>query len=273
MSTACNPYGLLPTAPAFPGCPPEPPVQGCSAVWGSITGTLGNQLDLVEYIGNQLEAYTTTEDLEADYVNRTTDQDIDGVKNFNRPVISEGVQVGSAGALNSVMVGQWSLGFPITSSGNTLIGSEAGSSIGPGGGNNTAVGANSGPLTDSLDFTVALGHNAKATKSGQAVLGGPNTTETVLKGTIVVDSNGYEGSALPSVTMNTTVGSVVMEGGESLVVNNNKVTVFSLVFITVRTPLTDVNSFYVEVVNDGFFTIASALPPAEDTRIDFLVIN
>lgn len=274
---ACNTGNILPTPPPFNCCPPEPPAQGCSAVWGEIVGTLGNQLDLIA----KFDEYALSEDLEEAidglatvYVNRTADQDIDGVKNFNVPIYSEGVQIGSGGDANSIIIGSYSFGFPASPSQNTFIGKEAGTPVsGSGGTGNTAVGMNASPITGDLNFTTALGFGAKATKSGQVALGGPNTTETVLRGTLVVDSKGYEGSAAPSVSMNTTVGSVVMEGGNTLVVNNNKVTVFSLVFITVRTPLTDVNSFWVEVVNDGFFTIGSALPAAEDTRIDFLVIN
>lgn len=53
MATACqscDTLGLLPTAPSYPGCPPAPPAQGCSAVWGSITGDIRNQTDVTAYI-------------------------------------------------------------------------------------------------------------------------------------------------------------------------------------------------------------------------------
>lgn len=61
MSTACqscDTLGQLPAPPTYPGCPPAPPAQGCSAVWGSITGDIGNQTDLAAYVGEQTLANT-----------------------------------------------------------------------------------------------------------------------------------------------------------------------------------------------------------------------
>lgn len=93
-----------------------------------------------------------------------------------------------------------SAGYKCVGQGNTMLGFQAGYHVQGGiqniligncaygasiGNFNTIVGANAN-YNDGISYSVAIGHNARATKSNQAVLGSDSITETLLKGNLIV---------------------------------------------------------------------------------------
>lgn len=342
MSTACqscDTLGLLPAAPTYPGCPPAPPAQGCSAVWGSITGDIGNQTDLVAYLA---ENFLTPSGGDSRYARLsesnvfTEDQNIAGVSagagtgtentvfgssafganttgKGNTSVGSESLKVSTIGNYN-VAVGELALtsntmgslntaigrnALPVNTDGtnntavgaNSLIGNVSGdgntaSGVSAGrytttGNNNTSFGTDSGPTSGALSETTTIGAAAAATKSNQAVIGSPATTETLLRGNIVLESKTITAiGTTGNQTINKTCGSVVFAAGSPSVIVTNSFAVAptsgatgSIIVCSLRSNDATAVLGSVVCMTDGSFVINMLMAPYAATRVDFILFN
>lgn len=298
MPTACptcEQQGIVPTPPAYPGCPPAPPATGCSAVWGGITGTIGNQTDLVPYLQTLFALLAVTNVFAQDQtINGLTigRGAGDGTENTalgasalssNTTAVSN-TAVGfealkdNDGSLNTA-VGA-SAGVAVTSGqDNTLVGAFAGANITTGF-NNVAVGNWSGPATSGLSGTVAIGYGVGVSKNNQVVIGGSGNVETVLRGDIVVDKTITSIGTTGAQTINKTSGSVVFAGGAvSLLVTNSKAiaptsgATGSIIICQIRTADATAVLGSVVCAADGSFTINMKVAPTGATRVDFILTN
>lgn len=99
--------------------------------------------------------------------------------------VAIGVQAGFKNASNmNVFVGHQA-GYNNTKNQNTFVGAGAGKTSTSGWGN-TCIGSGADVAAGSYSKVVTVGRGAKATKSNQAVFGGDDITETLLKGDLVV---------------------------------------------------------------------------------------
>lgn len=148
---------------------------------------------------------------------------------------------------------------------------------------NVAVGYDAGVDSGSpvLDRTTTVGDGCQATKSNQAVFGGPLTTETLLRGNIALESKTITDIGTTGAqTINKTSGSVVFAGAAtSLVVTNSFAVapssgaVGSIIVVSIRTA--DATAVLGSVVcsANGSFTINMKVAPTGATRVDFVLFN
>lgn len=276
---SCSQVGLVPTAPAYPGCPPPPPAIGCPAVWGAITGTLENQLDLVGKLALYAKLTEANE--------FTEDQTINGVTVGTGP---------SSGASNTALgidalkdsttaslitaLGNRAGTAVTTGTANTLVGASAGASLTTGS-NNVAIGATAGPIPGTLNRTISIGSGVNATKDNQIVIGSISNTETVLRGNIVLTSKTITAIGTTGAqTINNTSGSVVFAGAAtSLVVTNSFAIaptsgdVGSIIVASIRTADATAVLGSVVCAANGSFTINMKVAPTGATRVDFILFN
>jgi len=308
---SCSQVGLVPTAPAYPGCPPPPPAVGCPAVWGAITGDIQNQQDLAEELelfARLAQANVFAEDQTINGVfagsggGTGTDNTRFGGQSFaGNTTGSDNVAVGfNALATNTTgnsntAVGSLALDQTTTGGGNTALGYRAltasvgiantavGVNAGAGlasGDNNTAIGANSG-VTGGLSNTTAIGSGAVPTKSNQVVIGDSAVDETVLKGNVVLDSKTITAIGTTGAqTINETCGSVVFAGAATSLVVTNSFAIAptsggngSIIGVFLRTADATAVLGSVVCAANGSFTINMKVAPTGATRVDFILFN